>query len=69
MPQFFSRDGARGRNSRGGDKNCPNADSERSENDFSGPHLSEWLRMRLHSLKSVDSAEEFQKFMCQWGAQ
>ena len=44
------RDGAR--EEMLGGKNCQSADGERSEQNFYGPHLSDWLKMRLHSLKA-----------------
>ena len=45
-----ARDGAR--EEMLGDKNCQSANGERSEQNFYGPHLSDWLKMRLHSLKA-----------------
>ena len=40
---FFNRDGTREKC--WGDKNCQSARSERSEQNFYGPHLSDWLKM------------------------
>ena len=66
------RDGAR--EEMQGDRNCQSADSERSEQNFYGPHLSDWLKMRLHSLKaqqasygSADSAQKFSKIQVPTG--
>ena len=49
----LDRDGAR--EEMLGDKNCQSADSERSEQNFYGPHRLDWLKMRLHSLKNITS--------------
>ena len=52
----------------GRDINCQTANSEPNEQNLCGPHLSNWLKMRLQSLKilqasygSADSAQQSSK--------
>ena len=41
-----------------GDKNCQRADSKRSEQNFYGPYLSDWLKIRQNSLKTRETSYE-----------